>query len=204
MKNVDLAAVQPLLDAITALALRRERGGPTALEELMRIRMELKKELVALKEDLGKRLSEREAYLALFPMVVHLDEIVYTTFPQADRTTWPPLQKEFFDTDRGGDMFYQTLEDILDLGHLSPVVYHLYYFALSLGFRGKYIQDPDKVASYTRRLAQKLVPPGAEAVGAQKPAVETARVAPGRSYYWYYGGALALVLAAYLLLRLAA
>ena len=199
MKTRELALVRPLLGEIAQLAARGGKGGLASGDELGRLRVDLRKRLAQLRTDLGATLTEREVYLALFPLVVLIDELVQTTLVDVGRTSWQPLQKEFFDTDKGGDLFYSSLEDLLEVSQASAFVYQLYGFALSLGFRGKYVEDQDRVAQYQRRLANKLAVAAPAQVPPAPAAEDPGRVVSPRSVAWYYAIAVGVVLLFYIL-----
>jgi type IV/VI secretion system ImpK/VasF family protein len=204
MKNVQLAAITPLFETMASLAGGRPRGSPLGPDELGRLRADLRKQLVGVKAELAQHLTERDCYLLLFPLVVHLDEIVQTTIPDVERLGWPMLQKEFFDTDKGGQLFYQALDDILETTQASPVVCAVYYFCLSLGFRGKHVGDSERIAQYLRKLTQRLTPavPVAVELAAEAP---SGKIQPPSSHLWYYAAAaLAIVLSWFLISALAA
>ncbi len=199
MKTRELALVHPLLDEVAQLAARGQKGGMASADELARLRTDLRKKLVQLRTDLGTTLTEREVYLALFPLVVLIDEIVQTTLVDVGRASWQALQKEFFETDKGGDLFYSSLEDLLEVTQASPFVYQLYGFCLSLGFRGKYVEDPDRVAQYQRRLANKLQVASPPPTAPLPPPPDPGRLKNPPPVAWYYAIALGVVLLVYVL-----
>lgn len=192
-----LGSFRPFFETLSALALGQKVGRATELQPLRR---ELRERLQALRQELTPRLSERETYLVLFALVVHIDEIVRTRFPEADYATWPLLQKELFDTDRGGELFYECVAELLDAQKLSPVVDQVFYFCLSLGFRGKYAQEPERRAQVMQKLRERLagtVPAeldGAIDLAGERPA-RPARVPRVPSAVWPYALAAALVVA---------
>jgi type IV/VI secretion system ImpK/VasF family protein len=184
----------PVFEVLTSLAT----GKVSSPAELRPLRVELRKQLGALKSELTARVGERESYSMLFALVVHLDEIVRTGFPDADHTTWPLLQQELFDTDRGGQLFYQSLEE---MGNASEVA-QVYYFCLNLGFHGKYAQEPERRAQIMSQLRERLLATPSSALrpidlAAEAPPV---RVPPIRSRAWPYAIAAAAVVALHLLL----
>lgn len=194
-----LRPFRPLFENLSALAQRRQAR---SAGELRPLRVELRKQLLALKNELTTRLTERESYLTLFALVVHLDEVVRTSFPEADHATWPLLQKELFDTERGGELFYQSLAELLDAQKLAPVVYQIYYLCLSLGFRGKYAQEPERRAQVMKKLRDWLVAsvPVEGDVDADPLDAPPARVPRLRSRAWPYAAAATVIVTVYLLL----
>jgi type IV/VI secretion system ImpK/VasF family protein len=149
-----LRSFRPLFEALNALVSGRKVA---SLGELSRVRAELHKELTALKTSLTGRVSDRESYLMLFALVVHLDEVIRTSFPEADRVMWPLLQQELFATDRGGELFYQAIGEILETSRIEPAVPQVYYFCMSLGFVGKLAQEPERRKEVMDKLRERLV-----------------------------------------------
>jgi type IV/VI secretion system ImpK/VasF family protein len=195
-----LRSFRPLFETLSSLS-RGDKAASTA--ELRPLRADLRAQLVALKAELTSRLDEREAYLMLFAVVVHLDELVRTGFPEADHTTWPLLQQELFETDRGGELFYQSIVELLDSRTITPPVAQVYYFCLSLGFRGKYAQEPDKREQLIKHLRDWLaasVPPLADGAAPIDLSREqpSARVPPIRSRAWPWAIAAATVIVVHL------
>lgn len=205
MKRDVLRAFRPMMATMVELAAPRRTAAITT-DDLARLRLDLRKQLTALKGELSTQLTERESYLALFAVVVHLDELVQTTYIGDNHLSWPSLQKEFFDTDKGGDLFYQALDDLLDGRQYAAVVYEVYYFCLRVGFRGRYVQDEDKVAQYMKKLAARVVgaPAGMDEIEIDleldKPEAAGRSVQRLRlfgSELWYYLAAVAVIVAIY-------
>ncbi len=199
-----LSSFRPFFETLSALALGQKVAQAA---ELRALRGELRERLLQLKQALTPAMSEREAYLSLFALVVHIDEIVRTRFPEADYATWPLLQKELFDTDRGGELFYQCIVELGESQKLSSVVHQVYYFCLSLGFRGKYAQEPERRNQVMQQLRERLVasaPTGLDAaidLEGERPG-PAARVPRVRSALWPYGAAVSLVVAVFVGLSL--
>jgi type IV/VI secretion system ImpK/VasF family protein len=172
-------------------------------EHLLRLRNEVRRELMSLRAELGQMLTERECYLALFPVVVCLDELVQTRYSSSDQTSWSMLQKEFFNVDQGGELFYATLDDVLDSGPRSSIIIEIFYFCLSVGFRGKYSGDEDKVASYMRKLRSKFEEAAAHAAPeAEETPAAAGIIRPMRTHvWWYYVASAIAVLLVYFALR---
>jgi type IV/VI secretion system ImpK/VasF family protein len=191
-----LRSFRPLFETLSALAAGTQAAHAA---ELRPLRADLRQRLLALKQELAPRVGERECYLMLFALVVHFDEVVRTSFPEADHATWPLLQKELFDTDRGGDLFYQSLAELLETQKGAGPVHEVYFFCLTLGFRGKYAQDPEprtQLMNKLRALLAAAVPVPREIdLAGERPA--QARVPRLRSRAWPYAAAAALVLGVY-------
>lgn len=192
-----LRLFRPLFETASILSQGRMQAETADLRPL---RADLVQRLLALKQALAARASERDSYLMLFALVVQFDELVRTTFPEADHATWPLLQRELFDTDRGGELFYQLLVELLDTTKAATPVHEVYLCCLDLGFRGKYAQDPESRAQLMQRLRVLLAATPAFTVEPE-PDEERPSVAPLprlRSPAWPYALAAAAVVALYM------
>lgn len=168
-------------------------------EAIVRLRQDTRKELLDLRSDLSQHFSERECYLALFPIVVCIDELVQTRFANVDQSSWPLLQREFFKVDQGGELFYTTIDEGLERDIYPSLIYEIFYFCLSAGFRGKYSGDERTVARYLDTLAARLPTEVAEATRIEES--PPGRIKPTASHWWFYVGAVVVLLLVYVLLR---
>lgn len=219
MKNQQLKIIRPVLELMERMSRgevpfeegsgkgagdARESAAPVMLDRqrLTHLRVETRKLLVAVRSRLAETMTERECYLALFPIVVCIDELVQTRYAGVDQSSWPLLQGEFFKVDQGGELFYASVDDILDAGGHSTLIYEIFYFCLALGFKGKLLGDEDRIASYMKRLAAQLP---AATFGAEAPStLVSGAVKPVISPWWFYLGAALIVAAFYLLFSMLA
>ena len=130
-----------------------------ATDDLVEVRSKLRGKLDMLKAALSEHLTEREAYLVLFPLVVMFDELVQNRFVAGGQGTWPALQTELYKIDDGGEQFYNTLDDILRKADTIPFIYEIFYFCLSNGFKGRYGDNLAKINEYKHRLETKIPHP---------------------------------------------
>jgi type VI secretion system protein ImpK len=185
---------------------------------IMQLRIELRNRLDLLKDALHKEVTENEAYLVMFPLVLLCDEMVMSRLPKQQHTEWRLLQQELFQINYGGDVFYDFVDERLAKPDTPAMVFEVLFFCLSAGFVGKFGIDGGKVVRYKGLLTERI--PGAlsgarkkkrrrereEPPPAAAPVVETAEpaaAAPPKktSPAWYYGAALAtLMLAAFAVL----
>ena len=114
-------------------------------ESLLYLRTSIRKSLETLKSQLSEFLNEREVYLTLFPLVIYFDEFVLLHQHTNQKLDWPPLQYELYNTYNGGEVFYETLQDLLNKPDTLPMIYEIYYYCLKKGFKGKYIDAPEKI-----------------------------------------------------------
>jgi len=124
--------------------------------DLVAVRAEIRTQLDFLKATLSEQYSERDTYLILFPIVAQIDEMILGHFLQKMQTGWPALQKELFQIDNAGEVFYEILDDILLKPQTALFIFEVYYFCLSYGFRGRYQDNPVKIKEYMKNLYLKL------------------------------------------------
>ena len=203
MNNPQLEALHPILETIERMSRgvspfeapgipQRERRATLDSQEMTRLRVELRKELIKLRNELGESLAERECYLLLFPVVVCIDELVQTRYTGVGQE-WPLLQQEFFKVDQGGELFYQTVDQVLDGGAHSPIVYEVFFFCLAVGFKGKLAGDEERIAGYIRRLGSRFTVTPFRVD--EQEGVASGTVKPVFSRWWLYlAAALAIAL----------
>ncbi len=133
---------------------------------LSQLRSELRTHLDSLKDALHKELTENDAYLVMFPLVLLCDEIVMSRLPKQQHTEWRLLQHELFQINYGGDVFYDFIDERLAKTDTPPMVFEVLYFCLSAGFVGKFGFDGGKVQRYKKLLAERI--PGARIPGPRK------------------------------------
>ncbi|MEN6486525.1 MAG: DotU family type IV/VI secretion system protein [Syntrophobacteraceae bacterium] len=184
-----------------------ESGQPSAertfqLDDLLHARSELRKELDVLRARLAERLSERDAYLVLFALVAHFDELVQTRFLKGDSLNWPTLQRELFQVDDAGELFYETLDDVLMKPQSLPFVLEVFYLCLSDGFKGRYAANPAKIREYMDRVRQKI--PMEAFAPVRREDADSVLIETRRSPISYYVSALVVLLAFYGMLMTAA
>lgn len=197
MTNDQLEPILPIMQTMVTLSRRRvEPGPPITPDELSRLRSDVRTRLVAARETLAKTLTERDGYLVLFPVVVTLDELVQTLVPDGREGSWPLLQRELFDTDKGGELFYATLDEILETTLGATVVYEIYAFCLRLGFRGRLLGDEAAADEVMERLGRKLAAEPLPRPTLAEPE-EVPRLRRVSSGLWYYVAAAGLILLVY-------
>ena len=98
------------------------------------------------------------------------------------------LQQLFYETDQGGELFFEALDEDLTTDHPSAV-YETYYFCLNLGFRGKYADNESRIKIYRHNLEERFAKPEEETRQELAPAVEP-KLFKRYSYLWYYAVAI--------------
>ena len=152
----------------------------------MAVRTEMRTQLTWLKRKLGDLLTEREVYYCLFPLVIYFDEMIQAAAGDS-AAGWTPLQRELFNVSNGGELFYESLDDLLRKDETLPLIYEVFYFCLTDGFKGRWIDEPAKIEDWKERVASRIpVPPlpaAAKTIHRTGGAVELAQF-PLRYYLW--------------------
>ncbi|TWI66671.1 type IV/VI secretion system ImpK/VasF family protein [Desulfobotulus alkaliphilus] len=182
----------------SGLYTRIREPGP---DDLVQARSAIREALENLREALSRELMERDVYYLLFPIVAHLDEGVQTRYMDpAISGGWPPLQRELFDTDAAGVVFYETLEDLLLKPQTLPAIFEVYYFCLSDGFNGRMVNNPSKRQEFMERLTNRIPVPEMSELShvweRELTPVAEDRISP----FWLYGGALSCLILFYFIL----
>lgn len=105
-----------------------------------------------LRNDLG----DRDAYLVLFALVAHCDEIAQIHVQQARQQGWEPIQFQLFKLDNAGDLFFEHIDAFLYRNDIPPIVFEVYFFCLNDGFQGKYAAISDKLEEYRDNLRSRI------------------------------------------------
>ena len=168
-------------------------------DEVIRIRADLRVQLDFLKVKLSENLSERDCYLVIFPIVAYLDEYIQEHLLDIHQLNWPLLQKELFQIVDGGEVFYETIDDIMRKPQTIPFIYEVYYFCLMHGFRGKYNDNPVKINEYLKNLKTKISVN--DNLNIKKQEDQSITLKPIGSIKWYYLAAVIIFFALYFLLN---
>jgi type IV/VI secretion system ImpK/VasF family protein len=171
------------------------------IEDLVKVRAHIRTQLEFLRAKLSETLAERDCYLILFAIVAHFDEYVQANYLSESHEAWPPLQRELFQIDDAGEVFYETLDDILHKPQTLPLVYEIFYFCLNHGFRGRYNDNPVKITEYMRRLRAKIPVHDLETIQAEPE--ETGQIKFVGSMVWFYAAAVAGIVAGYFMFQAA-
>lgn len=181
----------------------RESGSGAALvaDDLVKLRVKLRGRLDYLRVVTTERHSERDAYFVLFPLTAHCDELVKTLILDMSQLQWPPLQQELYQIADAGDLFFETLDNLLGRPETLPLVYEVYYFCLRDGFRGRHIGNPDKIEDYCRRLRERIPLPK-EVLSSERPSTGERHLAPWRvPVFAYYLATVSVLILSYLFLK---
>jgi type IV/VI secretion system ImpK/VasF family protein len=109
-----------------------------------------------LKGSLEQKLDKNHASLILFALVASIDEDMQRVDYSHPKVRWNPLQKDFQGSYTGGEVFFNTIDHILDNPKVPSIVYEVFYFMLKRGFQGKYRESKTQLLKYIDLLKQKI------------------------------------------------
>ncbi len=128
-----------------------------AMIDLVKLRSKLRDQLEQLRTAITERYSERDAYLVLFPLTAHCDELVKKMILDINQLEWPPLQQELYQVVDAGDLFYELLDNALAKPDTLPLVYEVYYFCLHDGFCGRYGGNVERLSDQLKKLRPHII-----------------------------------------------
>ena len=105
---------------------------------------------------LEKKLEKQHVSLITFAIVAALDEKMQGYDYHTSKVRWAPLQKDFYSAYTAGEIFYKSLDEILDDPNIPNIVYQVYYMMLKRGFQGKYRDSKTQIAKYLEMLRDKI------------------------------------------------
>ncbi len=122
-------------------------------ETLDSLRSKVGAELEQLWKALADQPSARRIRKAL---VIHFDEQVLNGLPRSLRPSWRLLQTEYTGRDTGGADFWEDIDDALDDRKAPSLLFEIYCYCLTHGFRGQNTNNLDTVERYRQRLAERI------------------------------------------------
>lgn len=136
----------------------RENFGKTAITaDLMETtRQKISYFIDQLKTILEQKFNKDHASLMLFAIVAGVDEQMQSYDYNQVKQRWVPLQKDFYSAYTAGEVFFKTIDDILDNLTIPALVYEVFYFILKRGFQGKYRDSKTQLRKYLELLKQKI------------------------------------------------
>jgi type IV/VI secretion system ImpK/VasF family protein len=125
-------------------------------ETIFSLRNQIISSLEQLKDNLEQLLDESHVHFILFALVALVDEEMQCQLPPSESIQWTPIQRDFYDTTNAGELFYKTLDEILDNSNIPTIVYEVFYFVLKRGFRGKHAKSASRINRYLTFLSEKI------------------------------------------------
>lgn len=159
-----------------------------------RLRESIMDKLSELRSKLKTLLSDKEAGMVLLPLAIHIDELIMRRLSSIEQAQWRLLQHELFDLHNGGEVFFDFIEERLNMPDTPQLAFDVLYFCLSDGFTGKYTDSPARIEQWKRQLAERIpvpaVPQGAPKKRRAKEDAEQSPVVPPPNAAWFYLSAL--------------
>ncbi len=154
-------------------------------ESLDATRKKISHILEQLKGDLDQKINKEYVSLILFAIVAGVDEQMQSFDYNHLKIRWVPLQKDFYSAYTAGEVFFKTIDDILDNPSIPILVHEVFYYILKRGFQGKYRDSKTQLQKYLDLLKQKIPNP----VSSAKP-VLAEEIAPPKQKFkpWHYYG----------------
>ena len=109
-----------------------------------------------LKTSLELKLTKEHSSLILFAIVAAVDEEMQGFNYNHLKVRWTPLQKDFYSAYTAGEVFFKTIDEILDNPSIPSMVYEAFYFILKSGFKGKYRDSKTQLTKYSDLLREKI------------------------------------------------
>lgn len=105
---------------------------------------------------LEKQLDKHHTSLIMFAIVASVDEKMQSYHYNASKVRWVPLQKDFYSAYTAGEVFFKSIDEILDDPNTPNIVYQVYYAMLKRGFQGKYADSKTQINKYLDMLKDKI------------------------------------------------
>lgn len=138
-----------------------------------------------LRTSLEQRLDKHHTSLIMFAIVAMIDEKMQSYDYNETKVRWAPIQKDFYSAFTAGELFYKSLDEILDDPSVPNIVFQVFYSMLKRGFQGKYRESKTQIAKYLDMLKDKIP---TSAMGIKKEASQLPEQKPkkGRFNKWHY------------------
>ena len=140
-------------------------------------------------QELKEYLEKQFASLALFPLVAYLDEDMQRYLIGSKQMNWLPFQKDFYGAYNAGDLFYETIDKLIENPQTPSIVLQMFYFFLKKGFLGKYRDSKVHIARYLEILRERIpvaTPPESQITTATD-SITTQRKPRIKKWHYYVG-----------------
>ena len=126
------------------------------LDTLTAVREGISQHVEQLQLSFEQELDKHFASLSIFAIVAYIDEKLQRHVLDLRQGNWAPLQKDFYGAYNAGELFYETIDKIIDDSQVPPIVPEVFYFILKKGFQGKYRDSKTQIAKYLEILKDKI------------------------------------------------
>jgi type IV/VI secretion system ImpK/VasF family protein len=135
------------------LAFEKNPDSPEMMDATRKTMVNL---LGNLRVGLEKQLDKHHASLILFAIVAAVDEKMRSYDFSSFKVRWAPLQKDFYAAYTAGEVFFKSVDEILDDPNTPNIVYQVYFAMLKRGFQGKYQDSKTQINKYLEMLKDKI------------------------------------------------
>jgi len=162
------------------------------LDTLAAVREQINKNVKELQLFFEQDLDKNFSSLTLFAVVAYIDEIMQRHVLETGQGTWAPLQKDFYGAYNAGELFYETIDKVIDDEQVPPIVAQVFYFILKLGFHGKFRDSKTHIEKYIDILKAKIpVATPSKVVDHSNPHAAQAKAKIKKWHYYASASALA-------------
>lgn len=126
------------------------------LDAISAVRDNINRLVDQLRISFEQALDKQHASQALFAVVAYFDEQIQSHLLEKGQGNWVPLQKDFYGAYNAGNLFYDTVDKLVEDHTVPEVVYEVYYFILKKGFLGKYKDSKTHINKYMEILKEKI------------------------------------------------
>ena len=109
-----------------------------------------------LRLSLEQSLDKLYASQILFAVVAFFDEEIQRHLSEKGQGNWVPLQKDLYGAYNAGNLYYETIDKVIDDPLVPEIVYKVFYFILKKGFLGKYRDSKTHINKYLEILKSKI------------------------------------------------
>jgi type IV/VI secretion system ImpK/VasF family protein len=109
-----------------------------------------------LKNSLELKLGKDHTSTILFAIVASIDEEMQGFDYNHLKVRWAPLQKDFYAAYTSGEVFFKTIDELLDDPSIPSMISEVFYFVMKRGFKGKYRDSKSQLSKYIELLRQKI------------------------------------------------
>jgi type VI secretion system protein ImpK len=138
---------------IISMREQQDLGTPESLRKLLKHYIQM-----LMQNCSEKSIDTKVAESVKFALIALIDETVLS-IPGTCSTVWSshPLQFEYYGEQIAGYKFYEDLEQLMANPLNNYEILETFYYCLSLGFQGKYLDDSEEREKVIRQLATVLI-----------------------------------------------
>lgn len=127
-----------------------------SLDTMTEARENITRHVDQLRISLEQVLDKQSASQILFAIVAYFDEEIQRFLVEKGQGNWVPLQKDLYGAYNAGNLYYETIDKIIEDPLVPEIVYRVFYFILKKGFLGKYRDAKTHVKKYIEILKGKI------------------------------------------------